>query len=58
MSEKIISLYNKKQEQGGRIVITDELLDELAEQYLDDEVEVPHNMTFIQWVEYKTMNMM
>lgn len=40
-----------------RIVVDDELLDLLAEEFLSREANVKGSETFLQWVEFRTWEM-
>lgn len=54
MEEKIVSFYELKKKYGRPVVLTDELLDALGEEYQQAET----NLSFYQWVELQLINVM
>ena len=58
MEEKVISMFEMKKEYGKNIRLTDELLDFLGQEYLEQKENTPHQMNFTQWIEYRMMSWM
>lgn len=58
MEGKIISMFEAKKNYGKEIVLTDELLDLLGEEFQNEKDSLPHPMSFYQWIEYRLIRYM
>lgn len=50
MGTKVFSIFERKKREG--VILTDELLDVLADEYMQKN-EKNKDMTFFEWVEYR-----